>query len=204
MSRQDHWNHVYDTKPSDSVSWFQRTPTTSLNLLDAAGLTPSSCVIDVGGGDSRLVDSLLDRGLECLTVLDISATAIARAQARLGPRGSRVSWIVADGTGEWAIPSVDIWHDRAVFHFLVEEADRAAYVANLRRAVKPRGHVVMATFAPDGPSKCSGLPVTRYSDALLQSELGAGFELVQSFIEPHQTPMGTTQSFLFALFQRKE
>lgn len=161
MSNQEHWNHIYETKPSEGVSWFQPTPTTSVRLLDLAGLAPTLSVIDIGGGDSRLVDALVDRDVAHVTVLDISATAIARAQARLGPRASRVNWIVADVRDEWAVPSVDLWHDRAVFHFLVDAADRASYVRRLRDGLKPGGHVVISTFAPDGPTKCSGLPVMR-------------------------------------------
>src|SRR5688572_29222154 len=199
---QEHWNQVYETKPTDGVSWFQAVPVTSLTLLESTGLDAASCVIDVGGGDSRLVDSLLDLGLECITVLDISAAAIARAQDRLGARAARVHWIVADVTAEWAAPTVDFWHDRAVFHFLVEQADRDRYVARLGQAVKPGGHAAIATFAPDGPTRCSGLPVMRYSSETLVQQLGHCFELVRSFTEPHVTPMGTTQSFLFALIRR--
>lgn len=202
MSTEEHWNQVYETKQSDALSWFQPAPLTSLTFLAAVGLGTGSCVIDVGGGDSRLVDSLLDRGLDCLTVLDISGAAIARAQTRLGARAPRVSWVVADATAEWAVPSVDFWHDRAVFHFLVEESDRARYVRNLRQGLKPGGYVLMATFAPDGPTKCSGLPVMRHSSESLHHELGADFELVRALVECHTTPMGTTQSFLFALFRR--
>lgn len=203
MSNQEHWNHIYETELSEGVSWFQPTPTTSVRLLDLAGLAPTLSVIDIGGGDSRLVDALVDRDVAHVTVLDISATAIARAQARLGPRASRVNWIVADVRDEWAVPSVDLWHDRAVFHFLVDAADRASYVRRLRDGLKPGGHVVISTFAPDGPTKCSGLPVMRHSSDSLAHELGSDFALVHSFVEPHPTPMGTTQSFLFALFRRQ-
>lgn len=199
---EEHWNQVYETKQSDAVSWFQRVPLTSLSLLTAAGLGTGSCVIDVGGGDSRLVDSLLDCGLDCLTVLDISGAAIARAQTRLGTRASRVSWIVADVTAEWAIPPVDFWHDRALFHFLVDESDRARYVRNVRRGLKAGGHVLIATFAPDGPTKCSGLPVMRHSGESINKELGAEFGLVRTLVESHTTPMGTTQPFLFTLLRR--
>ena len=202
MSSPEHWNHLYETKPSDAVSWFQPAPTTSLSLLDLAGLNSSSCVIDIGGGDSRLVDALLDRGVGCVTVLDISAAAIARAQARLASRASHVNFIVADVTAQWTVPPVDLWHDRAAFHFLVEESDRALYVRNLCGSLKPGGHVLIATFAPDGPAKCSGLPVMRYSAKLLASQLGSEFELVRSLVELHTTPAQATQSFMFALFRR--
>jgi SAM-dependent methyltransferase len=201
MNRKEHWNQVYETKAANEVSWFQLLPMNSMGLLDLAGLTPGSSVIDVGGGDSRLADALLDRGLQCVTVLDISGSAIARAQERLGSRASSVSWIVADVTGAWTVPPVDIWHDRAVFHFLVDRTDRVRYVANLRKALKPGGSAIIATFAPDGPVKCSGLPVMRYSAESLGAALGADFELLQSFVDAHQTPMGTTQSFLYAAFR---
>lgn len=201
MPLNDHWNHVYTTKESTAVSWFQQTPDSSLKLLETAGLTGDPSLIDVGGGDARLVDALLDRGMDRVTVLDISAAAIARARARLGTRAGRVNWIVADVTTDWTSPPVDLWHDRAVFHFLVDAADRARYVANLRRTLKPGGHAVIATFAPDGPTKCSGLPVMRYSPESLKSEVGPGFELVQAFVQPHETPMGTTQSFVYTLFR---
>ena len=202
MSTQEHWNHVYETKAGDAVSWFQREPHTSLTLLDAAGVTTTSCVIDVGGGDSRLVDSLVARGVECVTVLDISAAAIARARTRLGSRASCVNWIVADVTSEWTTAPQNFWHDRAVFHFLVGESDRSRYVDRLRQVLAPGGHAIIATFAPDGPTKCSGLPVMRYSAESLQTALGPEFVPVQSFVEPHATPMGTTQSFLFAVFRK--
>jgi SAM-dependent methyltransferase len=201
MDRTEHWNQVYEANGSSDVSWFQPVPLNSMRLLDVAGLTPSSCVIDVGGGDSRLVDALLDRGLQCVTVLDVSGAAIARVQQRLGNRASIVRWVVADVTGAWPVSPVDIWHDRAAFHFLVDEEDRARYVANLHKALKPGGHVIIASFAPDGPAKCSGLPVMRHSAKSLAAELGAGFELLHSYVEPHQTPMGTTQSFLYAAFR---
>ncbi len=201
MGRTEHWNHVYDTRASHEVSWFEAAPLNSLRLFDQVGLTPSSCVIDVGGGDSLLVDALLDYGLQGVTILDISPIAIARAQQRLGARATAVNWVVSDITHEWQISPVDIWHDRAVFHFLVDAADRARYVAHLRKAVKPGGHAIIATFAPDGPATCSGLPVMRYSAESLAAELGAGFELVHSFVDPHQTPKGTTQSFLYAAFR---
>jgi SAM-dependent methyltransferase len=204
MSAREHWNHLYETKASEAVSWFQLEPETSLKLLSAAGLNGTSRVIDVGGGDSRLVDALVDRGVECVTVLDISAEAIARARTRLGSRASGVNWIVADVTSEWSAPPQDFWHDRAVFHFLVEERDRAHYVEHLRRVLAPGGHAIFATFAPDGPTKCSGLAVTRYSAESLHATLGPEFGPVQSLIEPHQTPMGTTQSFLFAVFRKAD
>jgi SAM-dependent methyltransferase len=202
MNRKEHWERIYTSKSADEVSWFQPTPAASLRLLEAANVGPSSCVIDIGGGDSRLVDHLLVQGLTCITVLDISAAALARAKARLGPQQQIVKWIEADVTGDWSVPSVDAWHDRAVFHFLTDAADRTTYMGKLREAVKPGGTVIIATFALDGPEKCSGLPVMRYSADLLKVQLGPDFALRETVNERHQTPSGVSQSFCYTLFRR--
>ena len=199
--RDEHWDHVYKTKESNAVSWYQPAPATSLRLLQAAGLTAESCVIDVGAGDSRLVDTLLELGLKCVTVLDVSAAAVSRTRQRLGDRASSVNWLVTDVTGEWSVPPVDFWHDRAVFHFLTDATDRRRYVKHLSQSLKPGGFAIIATFALDGPSRCSGLPVERYSPGSLAAELGSDFELQSSSIESHLTPMGTKQSFLYAVFR---
>ena len=203
MDRQAHWDQIFTTKASDALSWFQPEPTLSLQLLDAAGMTTASCVIDIGGGDSRLVDRLVERGLDCVFVLDLSGIALARAKARLGRLQDRVRWIEADVTGEWDVPVVDIWHDRAVFHFLTDASDRRRYVDHMRRAVKAHGAVVMATFALDGPEECSGLPVMRYSPETLSAELGSEFQLSESSHEQHHTPFGTVQSFCYTRFGRR-
>jgi SAM-dependent methyltransferase len=202
MDRRQHWEEIYWTKPSDGVSWFQAEPSLSLRLLEGAGLGPASSVIDVGGGDSRLVDCLVRRGVRKIAVLDISRMALTRARERLGPRQGYVTWIEADVTGDWPVPAVDLWHDRAVFHFLTEPGDRARYVARLREAVRPHGAVVIATFALDGPEKCSGLPVVRYSAETLARELGPGFQLVETANELHETPFATVQSFCYSRFSR--
>lgn len=161
-------------------------------------------MLDVGGGDSRLVDFLIsEREVGCVCVLDISAAALARARERLGVRAHQVQWIEADVTAEWPVPVVDIWHDRAVFHFLTDPADRLRYRARLDQAVHPGGAVVLATFAPDGPEKCSGLPVMRYSPDALQAELGSGYRLLEAVRETHQTPFGATQEFWCARFMRR-
>jgi SAM-dependent methyltransferase len=159
-------------------------------------------VIDIGGGDSRLVDHLVARGLRCVTVLDVSAAALARARARLGDRAHRVTWIEADATGSWTARQVDIWHDRAAFHFLTEAEDRTRYVEHVRHLVKPGGMVIIGTFAPDGPERCSGLPVRRYDAATLGAELGEGFTLVETVADAHRTPTGTLQSFSYSRFVR--
>lgn len=203
MNRAEHWDRVYSTKGDLEVSWFEPEPAISLALLEAAGLQPASCVIDVGGGNSRLVDGLLARGVSCLSVLDVSAAAVERTRARLGSAGAGVHWIVADAAGDWDEPSVDLWHDRAVFHFLTDPEDRARYLSHLMRAVKPGGAVVMATFAHDGPERCSGLPVARYSADTLAAALGAGFSLEQALPHTHETPWGARQAFQYACLRRQ-
>lgn len=153
-------------------------------------------MIDVGGGDSRLVDRLVDRGLACLTVIDISGTALRRARERLA--NAPVTWIEADVAGKWNVPAVDFWHDRAVFHFLTEPAERARYTERLKSIVKPGGQAIIATFAPEGPPKCSGLPVVRYTPETLAAELGASFHLEETARETHPTPFGSTQEFWYS------
>ena len=202
MERAAHWNAVYTTKGEQDVSWFEAMPGVSLRLLEAAGLRPDSCVLDVGGGDARLVDALAARGLTCLAVLDVSGAALRRAQARLGPAASVLTWIETDVTGHWSLKPMDVWHDRAVFHFLTDAGDRRRYREHLRRTLKVGGSAILATFAPDGPERCSGLPVCRYSPASLAEELGDGFTLIESVPHQHATPWGTSQSFQYARFRR--
>jgi len=202
MNPKVHWDRVYGTKAPGGLSWFQSEPHMSLRLLVAAGMTSESSVIDIGGGDSRLVDRLIARGLSRVFVLDVSGMALARARGRLGALGERVTWIEADVTGEWNEPTVDIWHDRAVFHFLTEAADRRRYVAHVRRAVGLGGGVVIATFALNGPDRCSGLPVVRYSPETLSAELGGEFRLSESLGEQHTTPFGNVQPFCYTRFTR--
>jgi SAM-dependent methyltransferase len=156
----------------------------------------------VGGGDSRLVDYLLNRGVTCLTVLDVSGTALARSRQRLGLRGARVTWIEADVTGQWDIAPLDVWHDRAVFHFLTTAEQRDEYIRQLRRVLKPGGSAIIGTFAPDGPMKCSGLPVERYSAEMIASTLGSDFDMVEALRHVHQTPTGAQQAFTFARLVR--
>jgi SAM-dependent methyltransferase len=200
--RQSHWERVYTSKNETEVSWFQERPETSLNLIRQTGATAESAIIDIGGGASRLVDALLRAGFRSLAVLDLSGAALAAARARLGADASRVDWIVTDVTQWKPARQYDIWHDRAAFHFLTDPADRAAYLTRLRHALSPAGHVIIGTFAADGPEKCSGLPVRRYDAEGLQQTLGKDFRLMSSHREPHTTPWGATQSFQFARFQR--
>ena len=203
MNRQSHWQGVYTTKRAEEVSWFQETPAVSLDLMRAAGVTRDSSIIDVGGGASRLVDTLLDAGYRALSVLDVSAAALATCRARLGVAATTVTWIEADVTTWQPRQTYDLWHDRAAFHFLTAAADRAAYVTCLKAALKPGGHAIMATFAPDGPERCSGLPVVRYDGSSLAAVLGDGFELLQTVRHAHATPMGSVQKFQFSLFRRR-
>lgn len=200
--RQEHWNRVYASKGERDRSWFEALPAASLAMLNAAGLTDQSCVIDVGGGDSHLIDFLLERGLHCVTVLDVSAAALERTRARLGHAASIPRWVVADVAGEWTAPLMDVWHDRAVFHFLTDPQDRARYVAHLKATLKPNGTVIIATFAPDGPETCSGLAVARYSPEALAMELGDEFRAVETLRHEHQTPWGAVQPFSYVRFTR--
>jgi ubiquinone/menaquinone biosynthesis C-methylase UbiE len=201
-SRQAHWQNVYTKKGENEVSWFQENPAPSLELIAQIGATPASAIIDIGGGASRLVDNLIDRGFEDVTVLDLSEAALDAAKERLGSRAAQVHWIVADAT-VWEPPkSYDIWHDRAALHFLTEDRDRAAYVARLERALKVGGYAIIATFALDGPERCSGLPVMRYDPLSLGQTLGRTFQLVDTRRHAHATPWGTEQSFQFSLFRR--
>ena len=201
-SRKTHWENVYTNKGENEVSWFQDNPAPSLALIAETGAAPNSAIIDIGGGASRLVDHLIDQGFVDVTVLDLSAAALDAAKARLGERASRAHWLVADAT-TWA-PShtYDIWHDRAAFHFLTEERDRAGYIARLKQGLRIGGHAIIATFALDGPEKCSGLPVTRYDAAGLAETLGPDFNLLQSRRNDHATPWGSQQRFQFSVFER--
>ena len=203
MQQKDHWEHVYETKPTTGVSWFQEHAAQSLRLIADTGLPLSASIIDVGGGASTLVDDLLAQGYTSLSVLDISAAALAAARARLGASAGRVQWIEGDiTTVELPAHAYDLWHDRAVFHFLTEPEQRRTYVENVLRAVKPGGHVIVSTFAEDGPLQCSGLPVMRYSADGLHAEFGAPFELVRHEKEEHRTPSGNTQKFVYCYCRR--
>jgi len=200
VDRQAHWQEVYETKATDAVSWYQPEPQPSADLLTLAGATPESGIVDIGGGASTLVDWLLGNGFRDVTVLDLSDAALAAARSRLGAAASPVSWIAADVTKWRPARNWDIWHDRAAFHFLTDPGDRAAYVDRLRSGLRPGGHAIIGTFAPDGPEKCSGLPVERYDARKLSSTLGSGFRLVDSRRHEHVTPWGAVQRFHFGTF----
>lgn len=202
MDRRAHWEQVYEEKAPDAVSWFQPRPETSLALVSQLGLARDAALIDVGGGASNLVDHLLDAGFTDLTVLDLSGRALAHARARLGERAHRVRWVEADVTTASFERTFQLWHDRAVFHFLVDAQDRARYRERLTAAVAPGGHAIVATFAEDGPERCSGLPVVRYAPEALAHELGEAFTLQASHRELHRTPAGRDQSFVYCVLGR--
>jgi SAM-dependent methyltransferase len=202
MDHKKHWNHVFETKAEQDVSWFEALADTSLQLLEAAGLDADTCVLDVGGGDSRLIDHLAARGMDCLAVLDVSGAALARARARLGLRAAIPTWLEADVTGAWTLKPMDIWHDRAVFHFLTSLDDRRRYRRHLLQILKPGGSAIVATFSLDGPEWCSGLPVQRYSPDTLAAELGPELEMLEALPHVHTTPWGSRQSFVYCRFRR--
>lgn len=198
MDDRKHWDAVYTTKSPENVSWFRPHLERSLAFLDAAKLPKTAAVIDVGGGASTLVDDLLDRGYSNVTVLDLSDAALEAARARLGKRGERVHWICADVTDArlpWG--AYDFWHDRAVFHFLRDPVARSRYVEAVRKSLKPGGHIVVATFGPHGPEKCSGLEVLRFSPEALHAEFGPEFARLASATEIHTTPWGAEQEFVY-------
>lgn len=202
VSRKTHWENVYTTKGEKEVSWFQESPAPSLELMALAGLSSDAAIVDIGGGASRLVDALVERKFGQITVLDLSAAALDAAKERLGDRGAGVEWVVADVTSWEPSQIYDLWHDRAAFHFLTDTSDRSAYVRHLKKAVRSGGHVIIGTFAPDGPERCSGLPILRYDAGTLGAVLGGDFELTDSRRHDHITPWGAVQRFQFSTFRR--
>jgi 2-polyprenyl-3-methyl-5-hydroxy-6-metoxy-1,4-benzoquinol methylase len=200
MQSKEHWERVYTTKAATDVSWFQEHAQRSVHLIEQTGAAKNASIIDVGGGASTLVDDLLGQGYSNITVLDLSETALAAARVRLGEHARGVAWLAGDITQiELPRHAYDVWHDRAVFHFLTTRQEREAYVQAVLCAVKPGGYVIVATFAEDGPEKCSGLPVMRYSADGLHAQFGAPFTLLQREREEHHTPFGTVQKFIYCL-----
>lgn len=198
MNVQTHWEKIYRDKAPDAVSWYRPHLERSLELIDEVAPSHSAAIIDLGGGKSTLVDDLLARGYQNITVLDLSQTAIDANRQRLGEASKGVHWLVADITRvELEASAYDVWHDRAVFHFLTAMTDRIAYVRQVARAVRHGGHVIVSTFGPEGPTKCSGLDVVRYDAESLHKEFGVHFRLLGSSKELHQTPLGTIQQFLY-------
>jgi 2-polyprenyl-3-methyl-5-hydroxy-6-metoxy-1,4-benzoquinol methylase len=206
VSRPDlrsHWENVYTSKGERDVSWFEESPAISLELIRATGVDCTASIIDIGGGTSRLVDLLLDQGFNAVTVLDLSENALTLSKRRLGAKAAQVRWIAANVTAWEPSQTYDVWHDRAAFHFLTDANDRAAYAERVSRAVRPGGHVIIGTFALDGPERCSGLPVVRHDSASLAQILGPSFELIESRNHAHQTPTGAIQRFQFSRFRRR-
>jgi ubiquinone/menaquinone biosynthesis C-methylase UbiE len=203
MQPRAHWSAIYRAKSPTEVSWYEPAPTVSLEYIRSVGLKRDAGIVDVGGGASLLVDHLLGEGFERITVVDIAEEALARARERLGARAATVCWLKADVRRLRLREPADLWHDRAVFHFLTEPADRQSYLGALKRGLRPGGHLVMATFAADGPTMCSGLPVARYDAEALARTLGKEFELRRSSVHEHLTPSGGSQRFQYGLFRRR-
>jgi hypothetical protein len=201
-SRQAHWNEVYATKAADKVSWFQARAEMSMRLIEAAGASEESAIIDIGGGMSVLIDQLVDAGFGDVTVLDISERALRLTKDRLGSRAGEVHWIVSDVLAWTPARNYGVWHDRAVFHFLIDESERSAYRAVLTKGLCKSATLILGAFADDGPERCSGLPVHRWSADALARELGPDFRLIESLREDHRTPWGAVQPFTWARFER--
>ena len=202
MSRREHWEQVYSGKPPDRLGWYKPRLQTSLDWITELSLDADAPIIDVGGGASTLVDDLLERGYSAITVLDLAAPALELIRARLGEKGSTVNWLCGDVTAiELSENAFELWHDRAVFHFLTDAGDRERYRANLCRALRPGGHLIIGTFAPEAPPRCSGLPVQRYDLDLLRETLGGEFELRRHQKEMHVTPGGVEQMYLYCEFR---
>jgi SAM-dependent methyltransferase len=204
MNSKTHWEHIYETKAPTQVSWYQTHAQLSFQLIQHTGIQPTDPIIDVGGGASPLVDDLLAAGFQDITVLDISAAALGLARQRLGARAAEVNWLEADITqADLPVQTYAVWHDRAVFHFLTQADDRQRYVQQVQHAVKPGGHVIIATFALDGPQQCSNLDVVRYGPESLHNEFGDDFELVADVRESHHTPFNTEQKFIYCYCRKQ-
>jgi 2-polyprenyl-3-methyl-5-hydroxy-6-metoxy-1,4-benzoquinol methylase len=201
METNTHWDNIYQTKTANEVSWYCPHLETSLSWIESAVPLRTAAIIDVGAGESTLIDDLLSRGYTNVTILDISQAALTVTLQRLGELAKNVKWVCGDVTKVSLGPSAyDVWHDRAVFHFLTTKDQRRAYVEVVEKVVKPGGHVIVSTFGPEGPTRCSGLPVVRYDAEQLHSEFGSHFRLVESLTESHHTPFGTVQQFLYCHF----
>jgi len=200
MTLRDHWESVYRSKGATEVSWYQAEAKVSLDLIRRVAPDSDAPILDVGGGASTLVDGLLGAGYRRVTVLDLSGAALAVAQQRIGERAAAVTWVESDVlTAPLPAAGYAVWHDRAVFHFLTDAGDRARYVARVREAVQPGGYVIVASFAPEGPTRCSGLEVVRYSPETMHAQFGERFRLLDTVREDHHTPSGVTQAFLYCL-----
>lgn len=204
MNRKEHWENLYQTKQLNEVSWYQPTPETSLDFIQELKLPKTAKIIDIGGGDSFLIDHLLDLGYQDITVLDIAETALNRAQKRLGDRASKVHWIVADAANFKPTRHYDCWHDRAAFHFLTQEHEIEKYIATVQQNLNPKGTLIIGTFSEQGPEKCSGIPIRQYSEITMSERFKKHFEKIICHTIVHQTPFDTQQNFIFCRFQKKE
>ena len=200
--RKKHWENIYQTKDLKDVSWYQPTPTTSLDFLKQFNIPTTAKIIDIGGGDSFLVDHLLDLGYTDLTILDISAASLDRAKQRLGDRSKKVKWIVADAATFKPTEKYDFWHDRAAFHFLTQEQEITDYIGTIQKSIKPTGILVIGTFSEQGPKKCSGIEIKQYSETTMTDRLKNFFEKVKCITVDHKTPFDTIQNFIFCSFKR--
>ncbi|MEI7524702.1 MAG: class I SAM-dependent methyltransferase [Mariniphaga sp.] len=202
FDRKKHWEQIYQTKQLSEVSWYQPTPDTSLKFFEQFNIPKEAKIIDVGGGDSLLVDHLLDRGYENITVLDISESALARAKLRLGERASLVKWIIADAATFKPTGQYDFWHDRAAFHFLTQEDEIGDYINTVQQSITPSGILVIGTFSEQGPKKCSGIEIKQYSETSMTERLKDFFEKIECITVEHKTPFDTIQQFVFCSFRR--
>ncbi len=200
--RKKHWENIYQTKDLKDVSWYQPTPTTSLDFLKQFNIGPTAKIIDIGGGDSFLVDHLLDLGYTDVTVLDISASSLDRAKQRLGDRATKVKWIVADASTFKPIEQYDFWHDRAAFHFLTQEDEINNYIETIEKSITPAGVLVIGTFSEQGPKKCSGIDIKQYSEVSMSERLKKFFKKVKCITVDHVTPFNTIQNFIFCSFRK--
>lgn len=201
---KDHWEKIYETKVETEFSWFQEYPQTSIDFINLFNLSKDSKIIDIGGGDSHLVDALIELGYTNIYVLDISAKAIQRAKDRLGHHAQRVNWIVADITEFTPDVSFDFWHDRAAFHFLTTEEQIGCYLTTVSKAIQPNGYLVLGTFSESGPKKCSGLEIRQYSAASMSHLFEQDFKRIKCIEENHATPFNTLQNFVFCSFQKRD
>ena len=202
-TNQEYWNEIFETKSPNEVSWTQEIPETSLQFIHSCKLPQTAAIIDVGGGDSKLVDFLLAEGFENISVLDISEKALEKAKKRLGEKAGKVAWIVTDITEFKSSQTFDLWHDRAAFHFLTSDVQIAKYLEIAAQYIKSGGFLVIGTFSPDGPTKCSGLEIKQYNEDALTQQFEAYFTKINCRREDHKTPFGTIQNFQFCAFQRK-
>jgi trans-aconitate methyltransferase len=202
FDRKKHWETIYQTKELKDVSWFQPTPETSLSFLKQFNIPTTAKIIDIGGGDSFLVDNLLDLGYQDITVLDISAMAIDKAKQRLGDRAGKVKWIVADAATFRPTEKYDFWHDRAAFHFLTQEQEIESYLDTVQKSIQPTGVLIIGTFSEQGPKKCSGIEIKQYSETTMTERLTKFFEKIRCITVDHKTPFDTIQNFIFCSFRK--